>query len=77
MQWEYEMMVIGAENPGFRTLTGGQFNDNALHRAMNKLGSQGWELVTAFDTNYIKGATRDIVLLFKRPRVTTAMPADQ
>jgi hypothetical protein len=34
---------------------------------MNELGSQGWELVTGFDTNKSYGETRDVVVIFKRP----------
>jgi len=34
---------------------------------MNRLGSQGWELVAAFDTSRGGGGTRDVIAIFKRP----------
>jgi hypothetical protein len=34
---------------------------------MNRLGSQGWELVSAFDTSRGGGGTRDVIAVFKRP----------
>ena len=34
-----------------------------------KLGRQEWELVAAFDTNQGTGETRDIVIIFKKPRL--------
>ncbi|MBI3097476.1 MAG: DUF4177 domain-containing protein [Planctomycetes bacterium] len=63
--WEYTVLRLAAEAGMFDV--GGNFDAQALSRRMNGLGQQGWELVTAFDTNTIKGATRDLVLLFKRP----------
>jgi hypothetical protein len=35
---------------------------------MNQLGSDGWELVTGFDTNRELGETRDVVVIFKRQK---------
>lgn len=43
-------------------LDGKKFNDH-----LNELGEEGWELVSAFDTNILHGATRDVVAVFKRP----------
>ena len=76
MSWEYEVVVIGAESPGLLNLTGGQVDGGELRRQMNRLGGQGWELVTAIDTNYVNGATRQVMLLFKRP-IAAAQAADE
>lgn len=73
MQWEYRVFVLPTETAFF---TGARFDEAELEQEANRLGRQGWELVTAFDTNRAQGGTRDIVLLFKRPRVATALPAD-
>ena len=35
---------------------------------LNQLGSLGWELVSAFDTNWGHGASAELVLIFKRER---------
>lgn len=63
MMWEYRMVKIATTG-----LSGGKLDEHALTAYMNDLGSQGWELVTAFDTNQVYGATRDVVAVFKRPR---------
>lgn len=63
MKWEYKTIKIGAT--GFM---GGKVDENELDTLMNTLGSQGWELTTAFDTNQAYGQTRDIVAIFKRPK---------
>jgi hypothetical protein len=63
MQWEYK--TIKLQTKGF---LGGKFDEAALDEFMNQLGSEGWELVTGFDTNQNYGQTRDIVVIFKRPK---------
>jgi len=61
--WEYrtELFPTG----GF---LGGKFDERAMTAVMNELGRDGWELVSAFDTNQGSGQTRDVVLIFKRKR---------
>jgi len=61
MKWEYTTLKL--ETSGFM---GGKFDETVLNAKMNELGRDRWELVSAFDTNMGHGATRDIVLLFKR-----------
>ncbi len=63
MKWEYKTIKIATTG-----LAGGKFDEHALTGHMNELGDQEWELVTAFDTNQIDGATRDVVAVFKRPK---------
>jgi hypothetical protein len=66
MQWEYKTIKLGTT--GF---FGGNLDETALDQGLNQLGSQGWELVAAFDTNQSQGVTRDVVIIFKRQRDTT------
>lgn len=63
MNWEYKTIKLQAT--GF---TGGKFDETRLDAMMNDLGSQGWELVAGFDTNKNYGETRDVVIIFKRPK---------
>lgn len=63
MNWEYKTIKIGAT--GFM---GGKVDENELDTLMNTLGSQGWELSAAMDTNSYQGQTRDVLLIFKRPK---------
>ena len=63
MKWEYKTIKLATT--GF---SGGKLDDNRLDEWMNQLGAEEWELVTGFDTNQDLGATRDVVMVFKRPR---------
>lgn len=63
MRWEYMTLTI----PGKGLILGGKINAQALTEHLNKLGSQGWELVSAFDTNMRDGSTRDVLAILKRP----------
>lgn len=46
---------------------GGKIDGEQFNTRLNELGEQGWELVSAFDTNRQEGGTRDVVAVFKRP----------
>ena len=61
MKWEYKTIKLATT--GF---LGGKLDERKLDDYMNQLGEQGWELVSAFDTNQSAGATRDVVAVFKR-----------
>lgn len=63
MNWEYTTIKLAPT--GF---LGGAVDDTALEEMLNELGGQGWELTTAFDTSQAYGRTRDVVMIFKRPR---------
>ena len=63
MKWEY--MTVMFKAAGF--LTGGQLDGNAFNDELNKLGGQGWELVSVFHAN-VSHTFGDVVLaVFKRP----------
>lgn len=61
--WEY-ITVKTKTDWGFvqgRSLDCQELNDN-----LNSLGAEGWELTTAFDINSNRGASTEVVLIFKR-----------
>ena len=60
MNWEYR--TIKRATSGF---LGGKFNEQGLDAYMNQLGTEGWGLLTGFDTNKSYGETRDVVVIFK------------
>ena len=41
-------------------------DEKKLDEHMNRLGREGWELVSAFDTNQSHGQSKDVVAIFKR-----------
>lgn len=61
-RWEYATLKM--ESTGF---LGGKVDTTELHKLLNQAGMEGWELVSAFDTNQYEGRTRYIVLVMKRP----------
>jgi hypothetical protein len=71
MKWEY-MTVLADASGGF---LGGKFKAQPLTDRLNDLGTEGWELVSAFDTNMLHGQSRDVVLIFKRPLPSEQRPA--
>ncbi|HAI10489.1 MAG TPA: DUF4177 domain-containing protein, partial [Phycisphaerales bacterium] len=46
---------------------GGKVDTHSLNRLLNEYGHQGWEVITAVDTNTSSGQTRDILVIMKRP----------
>jgi hypothetical protein len=76
MQWEYHTLILGVDSPGL-FYGGGRFDQKEFDQEMNRLGRQGWELVVGFDTSKAQGGTQDVILVFKRLKVMTALPADK
>jgi hypothetical protein len=64
MVWEYKTIKLATT--GF--WSGPKVDDEKLDLLMNELGQQGWELAAALDTNQPHGTTKDVVVIFKRPR---------
>jgi hypothetical protein len=60
-QWEYR--TIKYKTGGF---LGGKIDEQEFEDILNKLGYEGWELVSCFDTSQSQGASRDIIAVFKR-----------
>ncbi|MBI5758780.1 MAG: DUF4177 domain-containing protein [Planctomycetales bacterium] len=66
MQWEYQVVTFD----GSDWISAGKPNMATINDGLNTLGKQGWELVSAFDTNHAGGATRLCVFTLKRPLTT-------
>lgn len=62
-QWEYK--TIKFKTGGF---LGGKIDTEELDYELNTYGSEGWELVSSFDTSKNQGESRDIIVIFKRRR---------
>ena len=62
-KWEYK--TIKVETKG---VMGGILETSAFDGVLNQMGNDGWELVSAFDTNQAYGASREAIAVFKRPR---------
>jgi hypothetical protein len=60
--WEYK--VVRLANVGW---FGGVFDPTSTEEELTKLGAEGWDLVTAFDTN-VGGSSSGYVFIFKRAR---------
>lgn len=66
MGWEYNTQEF--DFTGERLISqGGLFNSEKFNFELNRLGWDGWELVSAFDTNSANGGTRHVVAVLKRP----------
>ena len=61
MKWEYKTIKLVTDE-----FAGHKLDENELDEHMNRLGEQGWELVSAFDTN--QGNGEFMVAVFKRPK---------
>jgi hypothetical protein len=64
MKWEYKTIKLAATGH----FSGGNIDEVKLDALMNELGSQGWELAAALDTNVAGGNTKDVIVIFKRGR---------
>ncbi|MGG1661446.1 DUF4177 domain-containing protein [Brevibacillus sp. NRS-1366] len=60
-KWEYR--TIKFQTGGF---FGGKLDTNEFEAMLNKMGEQGWELISCFDTSQSQGASRDVVTVLKR-----------
>ena len=60
-QWEYK--TIKFKIGGF---LGGKLKPEELDLELNNYGSEGWELVSCFDTSKYQGESKDIIVIFKR-----------
>ena len=66
MGWEYHSLQFDFDSEAFIS-QGGLFNAQKFDHELNRLGWDGWELVSTFDTNQPKGGTRYVVAVLKRP----------
>ena len=66
MGWEYKTRAFDFSGEAFFS-QGGTFNSDKFNHELNRLGWDGWELVSVFDTNRVQGATRFVIAVLKRP----------
>jgi hypothetical protein len=64
--WEYHNVAFNFDASAFIS-QGGLFDSEQFNLELNRLGWDGWELVSVFDTNQVRGGTRYVVAVFKRP----------
>ena len=62
-KWEYKTEKVDVGG----WLSSGILDTSMFDSMLNALGSEGWELISAFDTNQTQGASREAVAVFKRP----------
>ncbi len=65
MGWEYQTLQFDFDSEAFIS-QGGLFNSQKFTRELNRLGWDGWELVSIFDTNQVRGGTKYVVAVLKR-----------
>ena len=61
-RWEYEVVKL---EPG--GVLGGIVNIDEVKSYLNRMGQERWELVNSFETNFLKGRSREVILILKRP----------
>lgn len=62
-KWEYKTLKF--QTGGF---FGGKLNAEGFDGILNKMGNEGWELVSCFDTSQTQGVSRDVITVFKRKK---------
>ncbi len=62
-KWEYKTLTF---EPGGFWSGGGKLESQGLTNQLNELGSQGWELVSVFDTTKFEGQTQQVYAILKR-----------
>lgn len=70
MGWEYHNVSFNFGAEAFIS-QGGLFNSERFSRELNRLGWDGWELVSVFDTNTVNGGTRYVIAVIKRQLTET------
>ena len=60
-KWEYKTIKLDTTT----WIGTGNIEENQLDQQMNDLGEQGWELVSALDTNSTGGVSKYVVTIFK------------
>ena len=61
--WDYKTLKFSTEC-GF--WNGTQFNETVLEAELKAWGQQGWELVSIFDIEKVKGGSKFVVAVLKK-----------
>ncbi len=62
MKWEYKTAKLNVSR-----FWGVNFNSDETDEIFDRWGSEGWELVSAFDINEGAGGSKEVIFIFKRP----------
>ena len=60
---KYEYKIIKTIEQGFWDP---KLDNKAVEDELNRMGAEGWELVSVMDTSGYQGQTKEIVMFFKR-----------
>ena len=63
-KWEYKTLKIPTDHGFF---SGTDFDSDRLAELLNGQGAEGWELVSVFDIEKVKGGSKFVVAVLKRP----------
>lgn len=61
--WEYKSIKV--ETKG---IMGGKLEIRNFDSELNKMGEQGWELISCFSANAGQGPGREVIAVFKRKK---------
>lgn len=61
--WDYKTLKISTEYYAFQ---GTEFDERALEMELCSLGKQGWELVSSFTIDKVKGGAKYVIAVLKR-----------
>lgn len=61
--WEYKTLKLSTD---FGFFSGTDFDTSELAEQLNVLGADGWELVSIFDIEKVKGGSKFVVAVMKR-----------
>jgi hypothetical protein len=64
-QWEYTVLKLPTDYGFF---SGTDFDAGHLSQRLNEHGTEGWELVSMFDIAKVKGGSKFVMAIMKRPR---------
>lgn len=59
----FEYKTLKTKEKGFWS---GRLDTQELELYLNKLGFEGWEMVSSVETNTYQGGTNEIIFVFKR-----------
>ncbi len=62
--WEYKVLKLETESGFF---SGTEFDSVELEKELNRLGAEGWELVSVFSIEKVKGGSKYVNATLKRP----------
>jgi hypothetical protein len=64
LKWEYKTLKIPTD---FGFFSGTDFDSDQLAVQLNGQGAEGWELVSVFNIEKLKGGSKFVVAVMKRP----------